>query len=171
MIVSPSDSNTTGGPAVKIDPCSLITEKSDIGATSAPCPADAPSTAVTSGTRPEQRACASRSVGVRRVRAPVGAEARTLEHHHERHPVGDRDLGDPVALRVARLADGARLHGEVLGRDHHRTAVDAPGAHDERVGGQVRPADERAELLERPRIEEVVDARHAHRASRPRGAW
>ena len=28
-----------------------------------------------------------------------------------------------------------------------------------RVGGQVGPADERAELLERPRIEEVVDAR------------
>ena len=31
----------------------LITEKSDMGATSAPCPADEPSTAVTSGTRPE----------------------------------------------------------------------------------------------------------------------
>ena len=65
MIVSPIDSNTTGGPAVKIDACRLITEKSDIGATSAPCPADAPSTAVTSGTRPEQRAWASMSVGVR----------------------------------------------------------------------------------------------------------
>ena len=33
---SPSDSATTGGPAVKIAACALITEKSDIGATSAP---------------------------------------------------------------------------------------------------------------------------------------
>ena len=65
MIVSPSDSNTTGGPAVKIAAWPLITVKSDIGATSAPWPADGPSTAVTSGTRPEQRAWASRSVGVR----------------------------------------------------------------------------------------------------------
>jgi hypothetical protein len=67
---SPSDSSTTGGPAVKIDAPSLITVKSDIGATSAPCPADAPSTAVTSGTRPEQRPCASRSVGVRACAPP-----------------------------------------------------------------------------------------------------
>ena len=65
MIVSPSDSSTTGGPAVKIDACRLITVKSDIGATSAPWPADAPRTAVTSGTRPEHRAWASMSVGVR----------------------------------------------------------------------------------------------------------
>jgi hypothetical protein len=65
VIVSPIDSNTTGGPAVKMDPWLLITVKSDIGATSAPWPAEAPSTAVMSGTRPEQRACASMSVGVR----------------------------------------------------------------------------------------------------------
>ena len=65
MTVSPSDSFTTGGPAVKMAPCALITAKSEIGATSAPWPADEPSTAVTSGTRPEQRACASMSVGVR----------------------------------------------------------------------------------------------------------
>ncbi len=51
----------------------LITVKSDIGATSAPWPADAPSTAVTSGTRPEHRAWASRSVG---VRAPCRPSAR-----------------------------------------------------------------------------------------------
>ena len=47
-----------------------MTLKSDIGATSAPWPADAPSTAVTSGTRPEQRDCASMSVGVRAWRWP-----------------------------------------------------------------------------------------------------
>ncbi len=50
MTFSPSDSSTTGGPAVKIAACALITEKSDMGATSAPCPADEPSTAVISGT-------------------------------------------------------------------------------------------------------------------------
>ena len=55
---------------MKIAPCALITEKSDIGATSAPCPADAPSTAVINGTRPEQRACASMSVGVRACGRP-----------------------------------------------------------------------------------------------------
>jgi hypothetical protein len=64
-IVSPIDSYTTGGPAVKIAACRLITLKSDNGATSAPCPAEAPRTAVTSGTWPEQRAWASMSVGVR----------------------------------------------------------------------------------------------------------
>ena len=65
MTFSPSDSATTGGPAVKIAACALITVKSDIGATSAPWPADEPSTAVISGTWPEQRACESRSVGAR----------------------------------------------------------------------------------------------------------
>ena len=69
MIVSPIDSSTTGGPAVKIDAWRLITAKSEIGATRAPWPADAPSTAVTIGTRPEQRAWASMSVGVG-ARAP-----------------------------------------------------------------------------------------------------
>ncbi len=62
-MVSPIDSSTTGGPAVKIDAWLLITAKSEMGATNAPWPADAPSTAVTIGTRPEQRACASMSVG------------------------------------------------------------------------------------------------------------
>ena len=93
-----------------------------------------------------------------RVHASVGAETCAFQHHHERHLVGDGDLGNAVALRVARLADRARLHGEVLGGDHHRATVDATRAHDDRVGGKVGTAHERAELLERPRIEEVVDA-------------
>ena len=62
---SPVDSLTTGGPAVKIAPCLLMIRKSHTGATSAPCPAEGPSTAATVGTRPEQCAWASRSVGVR----------------------------------------------------------------------------------------------------------
>ena len=159
MIVSPIDSNTTGGPAVKIDACRLITVKSDIGATSAPCPADAPSTAVTSGTRPGA-ARLGEHVGRRaRVALPVGPEPGAFQHHDQRHAVGDRELGHAVPLRVRRLADRARLHREVLGRDHHRPAVDATRAHDDRVGRRVVAADERAELLERAGIEQMVDAR------------
>lgn len=59
------DSFTTGGPAVKIAPCGLMMVKSHTGATSAPCPAEAPMIAETVGTLPEHRAWASRSVGVR----------------------------------------------------------------------------------------------------------
>ena len=62
---SPVDSLTTGGPAVKIAPCRLMILKSQTGATNAPCPAEGPSTAATVGTRPEHRAWASRSVGLR----------------------------------------------------------------------------------------------------------
>ncbi len=62
---SPVDSLTTGGPAVKIAPWLLMIRKSHTGATSAPCPADGPSTAATVGTRPEHFAWASRSVGER----------------------------------------------------------------------------------------------------------
>ena len=114
---------------------------------------------MTSGTRPEQRAWATMSVGVAgAVPAPVGPEAGAFEHHDQRDAVGDRDLGDPVALRVRRRADRAGLHREVLGRDHHRTAVDATRAHHDRVGGRLVAADERAELLERTRVEEHVDA-------------
>ena len=53
----------------------------------------------------------------------VGAEAGAVEHHHQRHAVAQRELGDAVALRVGGVADRARLHGEVLGGDHHRTAA------------------------------------------------
>ena len=62
---SPVDSFTTGGPAVKIAPWLLMIEKSHTGATSAPWPADGPSTAETVGTLPEHCAWAIRSVGVR----------------------------------------------------------------------------------------------------------
>ncbi len=42
-----------------------MTVKSEMGATSAPCPAEEPSTAVTRGTWPEHLAWEMRSVGVR----------------------------------------------------------------------------------------------------------
>ena len=92
------------------------------------------------------------------VAAAVGAEAGAFEQHDQRHAVGNGDLGHAVALRVRRAADRAGLHREVFGCDHHRAAVDATRAHDDRVGGRVLAADERAELLERSRVEEHVDA-------------
>ena len=64
-ISSPVDSFTTGGPAVKIAPWRLMMVQSQTGATSAPCPADGPSSPATIGTLPEHCAWASRSVGVR----------------------------------------------------------------------------------------------------------
>ncbi len=158
MIVSPIDSYTTGGPAVKIDACRLITLKSDIGATSAPWP----------GGCAEHRGDERDASGAARLREhvgrgsrvalAVGPEAGAFQHHDQRHPVGDRDLRDAVPLRVRRLADRAGLDREVLGRDHHRPALDATGAHHDRVGRRVVAADERAELLERTGIEQVVDA-------------
>src|ERR1700742_3994154 len=64
-ISSPVDSFTTGGPAVKIAPWLLMMVQSQTGATSAPCPADGPSSPAIIGTFPEHCAWASKSVGVR----------------------------------------------------------------------------------------------------------
>ena len=50
----------------------------------------------------------------------AGPEAGTLEQHHQRDPVAQRQLGQPVALGVAAGSDAARQGGEVLGADHHR---------------------------------------------------
>ena len=88
VTVSPSDSQhhrRTGGEDRRR--AAVITEKSDIGATSAPWPADGPSTAVTSGTRPEQRACSEQVGGRPAVGRAVGAVAGAFEHHDQRHPV------------------------------------------------------------------------------------
>ena len=54
------------------------------------------------------------------MHAPVGAISRAFEHHDERHPIGDGELRDPIALGVGGLADRSRLHREVLGRHHDR---------------------------------------------------
>ena len=50
----------------------------------------------------------------------AGPETGTLEEHHQRNPVAQRQLGEPVALGVAARADAARQGGEVLRADHHR---------------------------------------------------
>ena len=93
------------------------------------------------------------------VPAPVGAEPGALQDHDQRHPVGDRQLGDAVPLRVGGLADRSGLHREVLGGDHHRASVDPARPHHHRIGRRVVPAHQGAELLERTRVEEMVDAR------------
>ncbi len=156
MICSPIDSRTTGGPAVNTEAWALITVKSDMGATSAPWPAEAPRMAVTSGTRPEQRAWASRSVGVRGWDCAIGPEACTFEHHHQRYSIGHRHLGHAVPLGVGRRTDRAGEHGEVLSRNHDRTPIDGPRADDHRVSRGVGPAHQGADLQEGPGVEQVV---------------
>ena len=54
------------------------------------------------------------------VMLSAGPETGALEQHHQRNPVAQRQLGEPVALRVAAGADAARQRGEVLRADHHR---------------------------------------------------
>src|SRR5262245_10136738 len=88
----------------------------------------------------------------------AGPETGTLEEHHERDPVAQREFGQPVAFGVSAGPDAARQGGEVLGADHHGRAVDEAGAGDDSVGGDVAP-DERAELTERALVEKVLEAR------------
>ena len=92
------------------------------------------------------------------VMLSAGPESGALEEHHQRHLVAQRQLGQPVALGVAAGPDAARERGEVLGTDHHRRAVDHPGAGDDSVGRDVA-ADERAELAERALVEQVLEPR------------
>ena len=56
MMSSPNEALTRGGPAVKIDACSVMTVKSASGALRAPWPAEGPRTAVASGMRPDASA-------------------------------------------------------------------------------------------------------------------
>jgi hypothetical protein len=88
----------------------------------------------------------------------AGPEAGALEQHHQRNLVPQRQFGDAVSLRVAPGTDAAGHGGEILGTQHHRRAVDRPGADDKPVGRDL-PADQRAELAERAGVEEPLDAR------------
>jgi hypothetical protein len=63
-----------------------------------------------------------------------------------------------MALGVAARPDAAGQRGEVFGAEHHRRAVDQAGPDDDPVGGDLA-TDHRAELTERARVEQVVDAR------------
>ena len=171
MIVSPIDSNTTGGPGG--EDRRVAAHHREVG--------DRRDERAVPGRRAEHRGHERHPAGAprlgehvgrgrRAVAAPVGAEAGAFEHHDQRHAVGDRDLGDAVALGVGGRADRAGLHREVLGRDHHRPAVDAARTHHDRVGGRFLAADERAELLERTGVEEVRRCARGRRACRRRGA-
>ena len=142
-----------------MDAYEVITTKSESGAASAPCPAEAPMTRQTIGTWPERSARASRVVRrapATRVGQPM---AGALEHHHERHLLLERELRDPVALRGAAGADRSAEHREVLGARERAPASDRAEAAHEAVGGDVvEPADQRADLAEAARVEERLDA-------------
>ncbi len=87
----------------------------------------------------------------------AGPEAGAFEQHHQRNPVPQRQLREPIALRVSARADAARQRGEVLGTDHHRRAIDKARAGDDPVGGDLS-AHQRAELSEAALVEKVVEA-------------
>ena len=87
----------------------------------------------------------------------VGPEPGALEQHDERHAVRDRELGHAIPLRVRGLADRPGFDREVLGRDPHRPPLDATGSGHDRVGRRRRTTDQRAELVERPGVEQVGD--------------
>ena len=76
----------------------------------------------------------------------------------QRHLVGEGELGHAVALGVGVRADRAGHHREVLGGDHDGPAVDAARAHHDGVGRGLLAAHQGAQLEERARVEEVVDA-------------
>ena len=54
------------------------------------------------------------------VMLTAGPKTGTLQEHHERNLVAQRQLGEPVALGVAARTDAAGQGREVLGADHHR---------------------------------------------------
>ena len=85
-----------------------------------------------------------------------GPEAGTFEQHDQRHPVAHCEFGQAVALGIAARRDGAGQRREILRTDHHRPAVDESGAGHDRIGGDLA-THHRAELLERPGIEQVLD--------------
>ena len=80
----------------------------------------------------------------------------TFQQHEQRHSLGERELGDAIALRGAPAPDRAGEDGEVLGTDHHRTSVDPPRAGDDAIAGHI--TDQGADLAERAGIEQMIDA-------------
>ena len=143
-------------PAVNTAASAVISAKSDMPTMSAPCPADGPITAA-HDRHPTRAAGLDQQVGGGPAPAGLAPMAGALEQHDQRDALGQGQLGDAPALRVAAETDRAAERGEVLGADHDRTPVDQPAAGDEAVGRDVA-ADERADLAERARVEEVVEA-------------
>ena len=82
------------------------------------------------GRRPEQARHGRHLAGALRLREQIGwgaaivlaagPEPRTLEEHHERNLVAQREFGQPVTLGVSARSDAARQGREVLGAYHHR---------------------------------------------------
>ena len=159
VMSSPVEALTTGGPAVNTQLRSVMTRKSDIGAISAACPAAAPHTAVTIGTLPEHIACSVRSTGWRPIpcvavgRPPAPSSTITS---------GTRSCSASSASRLRLAWVPAALVPASTVKSSQPAITWRPSirarAGDERVGRHVA-ADERADLAERARIEQVRHAR------------
>ena len=79
-----------------------------------------------------------------------------LEQHDEGNALGEREFGDAPALRGAAGADGTGQRGEVLRPDHDRTTVDGAGTGHDAISRHL--THERADLAERARIEQMIEA-------------
>ena len=164
---SPVAAATSGGPALNSAAPSTITTKSMSGAVER----------AVAGTRAHDHRhrghhaleAHQRLQVVRRVRVALERVLRSLprafEQHHQRDALLERELGQPVSLRVGPDPDRPTHHREVLGADQHRSTVDGAVPGDETVGGRVRghaPPDTArldADLTERARVDERLDSR------------
>jgi len=80
-----------------------------------------------------------------------------FQHHHEGHPLLQRQLAQPVTLVRGAAPDRSAEHGHVLGSGQRGPAVDTPGAGHEgiaRYGRFLGRPHELADLRERTGIEE-----------------
>src|SRR4030095_3730678 len=83
--------------------------------------------------------------------------ARAVENEPHRRALLRGELADPVALGHRAEPDRAAEHAEVLGARDRSAPIDLAEARDERIRGDVFAADQRADLEERTRIEQVLD--------------
>ena len=95
--------------------------------------------------------------GAAAVVLAAGPKAGAFEQHDQRNLLAQSQFRETEAFGVAARADRTGQGGEVLGAHHHRGPVDTSGAGDDAVGGDLT-TDQGAELLEGPRVEQMVDA-------------
>ena len=103
-----------------------------------------------------------------RAAQALGARPAAVGEAHEREPVADRQVHDPVDLRVVDAGLGAAPHRVVVGRDGDRLAVQRPEPGDETARRLVVGAGEHAGLDER--AGSMTASMRSRAVSRPR-SW